>query len=425
MPWEKRLDNGLLLRTVRDERDMVRFAAFNEEINNRIEGLTCDRLLRNFPGSVNDNFHIIEDPQTGEVVSTTCIIPWRLYFCGVALDVAMPEMVVSRPSHRKLGLVRIQMERIAQAFVERKADLAILWGIPNYYRQYGYSYAVEGSVAEALHPSRIPKDHSARGRLKLVPAGEGDIPALEGLYKDLVRPLDVFIQRDAAHCTYMLRDTKMSVRLVVGAEGGSPRGYLIEALESSTGNTYILENAITEPEDALETLGILGGECKGELCVKWPQSSSLVRTAQDLGSTRMLSSQWMFLIPDLPGLLMRLKPVFDARIADSPYRNNSTELIVNLFREAFRLTIRDGRLSLVEGIGFRDSSMGADGGDLLVPRDALVRLLLGHNSLGELRDAWPDIVVKPGRKRLVEVLFPRLDAYLYTPYHFSGGTYYG
>ena len=194
MPWEKRLDNGLLLRTVRDERDMVRFAAFNEEINNRIEGLTCDRLLRNFPGSVNDNFHIIEDPQTGEVVSTTCIIPWRLYFCGVALDVAMPEMVVSRPSHRKLGLVRIQMERIAQAFVERKTDLAILWGIPNYYRQYGYSYAVEGSVAEALHPSRIPKDLSARGKLKLVPAGEGDIPALVDHYQELVRPLDVFIQ---------------------------------------------------------------------------------------------------------------------------------------------------------------------------------------------------------------------------------------
>jgi hypothetical protein len=60
--------------------------------------------------------------------------------------------------------------------------------------------------------------------------------------------------------------------------------------------------------------------------------------------------------------------------------------------------------------------MGADGGDLCIPPDAFVRLVLGYRDLAELQDAWPDIVVKPERRHLLQTLFPKLASYFWMPY---------
>ncbi len=49
--YEQKLDNGLLLRTVRDERDVERYITFNSKFNNVYEGLNAELLLHHFPGS--------------------------------------------------------------------------------------------------------------------------------------------------------------------------------------------------------------------------------------------------------------------------------------------------------------------------------------------------------------------------------------
>ncbi|RPJ49672.1 MAG: hypothetical protein EHM21_06550 [Chloroflexi bacterium] len=98
----------------------------------------------------------------------------------------------------------------------------------------------------------------------------------------------------------------------------------------------------------------------------------------------------------------------------------TTNLVINLFRQAYRLCFKSGKLHGVETLGFVDSSMGSDGGDLLIPPDALVRLIFGYRGLDQLRDAWPDIVIKPAARRLVDVLFPHMDSYLYSTYAYFG-----
>ena len=60
--------------------------------------------------------------------------------------------------------------------------------------------------------------------------------------------------------------------------------------------------------------------------------------------------------------------------------------------------------------------MGADGGDLCIPPDAFVCLLLGYRSLDQLQDAWPDVRVKPASRYVLELLFPLLQAHLVMPY---------
>ena len=118
--------------------------------------------------------------------------------------------------------------------------------------------------------------------------------------------------------------------------------------------------------------------------------------------------------------LGKIGPALQQRLAASAWRGLSRELTINLFREAFQLRFSNGKLASVDALGFVDSSMGADGGDLCIPPDAFVRLLLGYRSLDELFDAWPDIVVKPAARQLIDLLFPLMNAYLSTPYHYMG-----
>jgi hypothetical protein len=53
------------------------------------------------------------------------------------------------------------------------------------------------------------------------------------------------------------------------------------------------------------------------------------------------------------------------------------------------------------------------------PPEAFLRLVFGYRELAELRDAWPDIMIKPEVRHLVEVLFPGMLSYLHMPFHVS------
>ncbi|MCB0189550.1 MAG: hypothetical protein KDE31_35000, partial [Caldilineaceae bacterium] len=88
---------------------------------------------------------------------------------------------------------------------------------------------------------------------------------------------------------------------------------------------------------------------------------------------------------------------------------------INLYRNAFWLHIDRGQVR-VESAGFVDASLGASGGDLDIPPDALVRLLLGYHTFEQLTDAWPDARVQPAARDLVAVLFPLLNTHILMPY---------
>jgi hypothetical protein len=147
-----------------------------------------------------------------------------------------------------------------------------------------------------------------------------------------------------------------------------------------------------------------------------PASDTLSQAARSLGSARSIESQWLVRIPDVAVLLTKLAPVFNARLEKAGYHAFNDQLTINLYRHAYRLSFADTHLSGVDDLEFVDYSMGADGGDLCIPPDAFTRLLTGYRSLEQLRDAWPDIVLKSQAQQLVDVLFPTITGYLYTPY---------
>ena len=100
MASTQKIADDLTLRSVQDELDKERFATFNTLYNNPSEGATCACLLHHHPGMTPDDFLIVESDTTHEIVSTTCLIPWNIHFCGVDLHAAQLEMVLTHPEYR-------------------------------------------------------------------------------------------------------------------------------------------------------------------------------------------------------------------------------------------------------------------------------------------------------------------------------------
>src|SRR5262245_18059856 len=196
MFFVQKIAEGLTLRSVQDEADKEHFAAFNTAYNNPSEGATCACLLHHHPELIPEDFWLVESDTTREIVSTTCLIPWTLRFAGVELRAAQLEMVLTRPDYRGRGLVRAQIEHFEQLVRARGFDFSFIWGIPYYYCQFGYAYAIEGATVESLPVSRIPGNASRESlSLRLRQAVLAVIPWLTDLYDRATANLDLFTWR--------------------------------------------------------------------------------------------------------------------------------------------------------------------------------------------------------------------------------------
>jgi len=438
-PYQETLGEGLTLRTLRDETDASKFTHFNAMVNGAAEGLTCECLLHHHPDLNYDDYVLVVNDQDDEVVSTTCLIPWRCRFEGIDLKVAMLEMVVTHPQYRHRGLIRRQIDHYYHPRVQGQGyDLSVIFGIPYYYRQFSYAYAIDLGGYDSLPAWQIPDIPSGEApSYSFRAAGVDDLPVLVDLYQAEISRLDFYTVRDIRYWRYLLEGAHLPVKIIEHHPNKKPAGYIIcrcpsdltqeqppEGVpgegRSDQRRIEVLESSIPNQDAAFQTLRMLKDQSSGEIRLAWPETSTLVRIARSLGSLAFPVYQCLLRITDIAQFLMKLAPVLEKRLASSDCAGISTDLLINLYRQAFCLRLQDGRLESIEPVGFVDASMGADGGDLCIPPEAFTRLVVGFRSPDELRDAWPDLMIRPGRRHLLDVLFPKRQAYFCMPYNFHG-----
>ena len=351
------------------------------------------------------------------MASTTCLIPWLCRYEDIPLKVAMLEMVVTHPQYRHRGLARAQIARFHRTVADRGFDLSIIQGIPYYYRQYGYAYALDHSAADSLPIWRIPPSEGvARNPYTLREARDEDIPALTRLYEESMSDLKLHVVRDSAYWQYLLRRVQLPTQVLEDGRSGRAGGYVMTWPTRDGKSTQIVESALPGMDAAWAALLAVRAKGGEEIRLRWPQSGALVQLGRSLGSQPLPSYQWLWRVTDVAGLLAKIGPALDRRLATAGYSGLTTDLLINLYRDAYRVRIEAGCVIGVTSVGFVDASMGADGGDLCIPPEAFVRLILGYRNLDELHDAWPDIEVKAGKRALLDILFPKMDTCILMPY---------
>jgi hypothetical protein len=141
-----------------------------------------------------------------------------------------------------------------------------------------------------------------------------------------------------------------------------------------------------------------------------PEKSMLTQTAAAMGASFQGRYAWQIHIPNVPRLLRAIAPVLEQRLSDSAFAGLTQTMMLNLYKETFALRFEGGRLSQVESAGF------TDGGEIRIPPLLFAPLVLGWRTRQELADIYPDFSVWGQSSPLLDVLFPKMDAYIYTIY---------
>lgn len=416
-PFHQPLDNSLVLHSIRDIADAERLAAFNASSFGTDVGTMSRALILQHPAARPDYWLYIEDTSSGAIVSSLCLIPWTWRCEEVRLRSAEMGIVSTHPDYRNRGLIRALDQRFKALLARDEFDLSHIQGIPYFYRQFDYEYAIPLELHWELELRRLP-DGNPDQPLRTRRADRADIPALMDLYADATRHLDITTVRSAAGWQYVLENsvgtaTEIEVWLILD-EANEATGYCSLPKQGFGDGLIVSETARLSAATADGLFGwlkhIAAERGKPYVRLNLPATSDLVQAGRPYGAALRDDYAWQIHVPDAARLLRKLTPVLERRLAASLFADLTETLPINLYRDTVELQFERGKLISVQSIGASDTW------GFRLPPLLLAPLVLGYRSRAELRSMYPDVGIWGRNQQLADVLFPKLNSFIFTNY---------
>ncbi|NLE45354.1 MAG: GNAT family N-acetyltransferase [Chloroflexi bacterium] len=410
----EQLGEGLTMCVATSQDDVERVAAFNGTVHNPGVAEMTRRLFTHHPNTRRSHLIYVEERGHGEVVSSLCLIPWTWRFEDVEIRVGEMGIVGTREDYRNRGLIRAQVNLFKRCLNDAGCLLSKIQGIPYFYRQFGYEYALPLEGGLRLEYRDVPDQPVVEGYSVRLATVE-DAAALKQLYDEAAKGLDLTVARGVDIWHYLLTqtsgtDTAAEFWVVLGPSGRI-EGYVKVPKHHFHDELFVNEASRLSFNAALAVFRHVAqlGQERGTpgIRLSLPEQSVLMRIARGLGCQDLGAYAWQIHIPSLSGLLRALGPILERRVSDSPFAGLSRDVTFSTYRETVLMHWVDGRLAGVH------STSGCDGDVCLrVPPLQAVVVLLGHRTVGELKDVYPDVGVSSTWRVLVDTLFPRVNAFV-------------
>jgi GNAT superfamily N-acetyltransferase len=377
-----------------------------------------DLLSGSHPTVRVQDFALIEDPASGEILSTLCLIRQRWRFCGVPLDVGQLELVATDERHRGRGLVRALMAWVEEEQRRHGCVLSCVQGVPEVYQRLGYHFAIPLKGGLRVPTGRLPESARVPGR-GWRPRGRADLPGVASLFESGVSRLDVHDERDLALWTYQEAQSEGSehaYRTFGHETAGALDGY-VRARRQPTRGALVVNEIVTGDAAALQgALALLRSLAEADgletVWLQLPAGEAALAAAEALGAEAPPPFAWQVRVPDWPRFLQAIASVLEARLAHSGLSSHEGEL--RLVREAgappLSLGFRGGRLVAVTEGGSPSTW------DLSAPEECLVQLAMGYRTRADLESSSPAVRSRPESRALLDVLFPPLRAWVHETY---------
>jgi len=405
-----------MLRTAADERGVERMAEFNGTVHGPGVATMTRNLFIHHSHTRGRDLIFVEDERSDQVVSSLCLIPWTWRYEGVDIPAGEMGIVGTLEAYQHRGLVRAQVDYFKRRLRERGCLLSHIQGIPYYYRQFGYEYALPLEGGLRLEMRHVPDPPGVPFTFRL--ATRDDLAALMRLYDDAARDLAIYTVRDEATWQYLLThadgtETECENWLIQDADGQIvgymrvPKHHFGEELVVGEVSHLGFEAALA----ALHHLKTLTVERdKPGIRLNLPAECTLMRLARSLGAHDLGTYAWQIHVPDVAALLRALTPVLERRVAGSPFAGLTRDVRLSLYRETLLLRFRAGNLTEVANLDF------TSGEAIRLPPLQFIPLLLGYRTAEELRATYPDVSIAPAWRLLVDTLFPKVVSFIYTVY---------
>jgi GNAT superfamily N-acetyltransferase len=373
------------------------------------------------------DFALVEEGD--KIVAATCLIGQTWEYDGIAFDVGRPELVASDPDYRNRGLIRALFDAIHERSAARGQVAQGITGIPYFYRQFGYEYALDLDGGRVAYLNTIPDRADGEPEpYTLRDATADDLPLIRALYDQrragllvsaaipeafwrstLTAPRDEFNVR---WCLHVLLDAS-----------GAPCGYVRRTSKRWGKDLPVFDVAVRDGVP-LRAAGLAALRALCAIGAALPSGPDPARQEPlagiylSLGRAHPLYDvlgdsvapkydqpyAWYVRVPDLPGFLRLLAPALERRLAASALAGHSGELLLDFYRGGLRLAFAAGRLAEVAP-WTRPLTGGQHAG---FPPLVFLQLLFGRRSFAELDEHYPDVIAwNPEARALLETLFPK------------------
>lgn len=377
------------------------------------------RLLaeRGDPADAVDLDLVVNDPDEGlascavvvdgdRVVSTATLLQETVWVGDVAVPAGQVELVATDRDYEGRGLVRALMAWAHECSRQRGDLLQVMIGIPYFYRQFGYAYAVPMHHWRGLARSVPDADPTVTVRA----ATPADVPALQRLEDMAQARADVRMPHSAA-CWRWLLARDGSTHLVAERDGA-----VVATGRSTPPDEGVAVGELAADDDAaaLAVVASAAAAGGGELHVQERPGTVAGDAVEPFLAPPDGRPEWYYArVERVAPLLEHLAPVLVSRLHDAGLGDRTHNVLVSSFREHLRFTTGpDGMGPVTEGGPLQaPGSAGGSG----IPPDAWPSLVLGPYGAAGLAERLPDCYL--GRQaELMAALFPPLTADLLTFY---------
>lgn len=325
------------------------------------------------------------------IISVLGLFPALTRVGSITVQSAFIEFVATAREYEGRGLVRKQIE-LAHRISAERGDL-IMWmvGIPYFYRQFGYEYAVP-----TPHTVDLTAPVGASTDLSFREASVDDIDAITALQGHMAASAVIVAEHDQLLWSWYIASPVY--RVVIAEREGTPVGMM--RIYDDDGDPLVFDVAAGDPA----TLLALATEAAG------PDGTATVALRPGLedfvanfGETNHDGYAYYVRVADPCALFKAVLPELNFRMADSGVEFEDGELLISLYRESITAQIRNGQLESVTSGGTVQAPVSQGGCG--VPPDLVAHLILGPLGALELERRHADVLLGK-RRALMDVLFP-------------------
>ena len=371
------------------------------------------KLINRHPTMTLKEFFVIK--HHGKIVASLNLIPEKWSIGGVQLKVAEMGCVATLPEYRHRGFQRQLINEFHKQAAEQEYDLCVIEGIPYFYRQFGYEYAIP-----LLEETRIRLDQilDYESKLDVRPFTSKDIPKAMQLLAQSQSKFYIHIIRDEQiwkmqQETSLVSETKFNSFAI--EKDGDMIAYLRISEKPENKELTLRETVDTDYSTIKAILKFLKDTGKQSgfetLAATTSYHDPITHQLVALGAIQRIPPYaWQIKVVDYLRVFQKMKPLLERRLAESIYCHLTEKLNFNFRCYTVQITVENGVVTDIQKLDSNE--------DRTIGLNPLVfmQLLLGYRSRHELEMVYPDFGIQPSHKHLIDVLFPKLPSHIHSAY---------
>ena len=436
--YRRDLGDGLVLRWSAPE-DVERVATLYAQVFRRSPEAapsqstpiwTRDMFSGRHPHIGPRDFALVEDTQSGVVVACACLLRYTCHYEGIPFTFGRPEAVATLPDNRHRGLIRSIFDLLHAKSAERGDLVQGITGIPYFYRQFGYEFALLLDEGFTVYFPAIPALKSGADEpYTLREATLDDISLLCRLWERTHAGAAVWNDIEADYWRWAMAGMDPEARerwrvyVIVDADARKV-GALIHlpwrwgtemrvnalAVEAGVPLVRVAPSVLRGLRALAGTSRPMRPEVPDAGAINFQCCDPALRSS--MGDTPFLDPAykyaWYLRVADLPRFLRHIAPALERRLEQSPQAGYTGELTLDFYRGGLRLAFESGKLTVAED--WRRPLWGNSMAGF--PPLVFLQALFGYRSLDDLRHIYPDVWAEGDATALLDTLFPKRPSLL-------------